>query len=72
MLRFLHPKPTIIKNYAAKELPKALIKLCDRFPSNFLGNQILPVTVFELAILLSCGKIPKTLSLSNNRLAIKN
>ena len=72
MLTFLHPNPTIIKSYAAKELTKVLIRLCDRFPSNFLGNQILPVTVFELAILLICGKIPEALSLSNNRLIIKN
>ena len=44
----------------------------DRFPINFLGNQMLPVAVFELAILPSCGKIPKILNLSNNRLVIKN
>ena len=72
MLTFLHRKPTIIKSYAVKQLPKALTRLCDRFPNNFLGNQILPVTVFELAILLSCGKIQKILSLSNNPLVIKN
>jgi integrase len=53
-------------------ITKMLIRLCDRFPSNFLGNQMLPVTVFELAILPSYGKIPKILSLSNNRLVIKN
>ena len=32
-----------------KQLPKTL--LCDRFPNNFLGNQILPVTAPELAYL---------------------
>ena len=42
MLTFLHLKPSITKSYAVKQLPKALTRLCDRFPNNFLGNQILP------------------------------
>ena len=33
---------------------------------NLLDNQMLPVTVFELVILPSYGKIPKILSLLNN------
>src|SRR5210317_2105089 len=53
-------------------ITKDVTRLCDRFPNNFLGNQILPVTASELAILPSCGEIPKILSLSNNRLVIKN
>jgi|TARA_B110000008_G_scaffold200441_1_gene198970 hypothetical protein len=59
-------------SYAVKQLPKALTRLCDQFPNNFLGNQILLVTASELSILHSYGEIPKILSLSNNRLVIKN
>jgi len=59
MLTFLHRKPSTTKSYAAKQLPKALIRLCDRFPSNFLGNQMLPVTVFELAYITQLWKDSK-------------
>lgn len=72
MFRFLHLKPSITKSYAVKQLLKLLIRLSDRFPNNFLGNQILLVTASELAILTNCGEILKILSLSNNRLVIKN
>ena len=72
MLTFLDRKPRISKSYDAKQLTKMLISLCERFLSNFLDNQILPFTVFELALLPSRRKISKILSLSNNRLVIKN
>lgn len=72
MLTFLNRKPRIIKSYDSKQLTKVLISLCKRFPSNLLYNQMLPVTVFELALLPSRRKILKILSLSNNRLVIKN
>lgn len=53
----------ILRNYDANQLLEMLIKLCDWFPSNSLANQMLPVTVLELAILHSYGKILKISSL---------
>jgi integrase len=53
-------------------ITKGVNKVMRSVSKNFLVNQILPVTAFELAILPSCGEIPKILSLSNNRLVIKN
>lgn len=45
------------------ELLNIKISQRERFPINFLDNKMLPVTVFELVILPSYGKIPKILSL---------
>ena len=59
MLMFLHPNPIILRNYKAKQLLQMLIKLCGWFPSNSLANQMLPVTILELAILHSYEKILK-------------